>query len=1651
MKNPFYKMISILLVIILFIQPVIQQQMHVAANGDEGVINQDFTTLSDLGEDIDMGEIGKPLGQQGLEIDTGNEQLDNTSRNENVSTLSNNTNLIDLTISAGNISFNPNQTEYVVEVDNGLESITITPTAEHENAMIKVDADIVPSGSEINLPLEVNGETTIEIKVIAEDETIEKTYTIKVTKASTLSDNSNLSQIMIKKDGISPISLSIEANKFEHVLEVENVIDTITINPTAEHDKASITMEMDGDLVTESDSMDLAVGENIIEVRVTAEDGEAELTYAITILRAQPLHVEESSPSTLMMEPASIIAADSLIKDDLLEKDIKSRLELPEDHELKEEDLEKLTDLSLIAPFYGSYEGLEYAVNLTELNLLAPSPSGVPSLGELTQLTSLIIDSSMALYTNRIDVTNLGSLINLTRLVIKKSDITDIRSLESLTNLVYLDLWLNNITDITSVGNLTNLEYLDLSANNITDISSLSNLTKLGYLDLAVNNITDITNLENVTNLYFLDLFNNNVTDISSLYGLQNLYELDLAHNNVTDISSIILKPNLEILNLSNNKITNIESLYLNGSLHTLDLSNNKITDIEPLGNTTFNVGLWSLRTLDLRYNNISDISPLVHSDSLQNLKTIYLDGNPLNDEAEEIIITLRERGAQVHYSGLPYLRDIIVIGGDLSRDYFIPHIFEYDLLVTNAIETVRVTPEAVHDQVTIKINGNIVESGSEIDIRLEGSVFITVTGLDGAETTYTLYVQRFTKTVPSAPTKVSSIGGKGEVKVQFTAPDDNGGSEIDVYKVIDTEGNVKGTGVESPITVTGLKDGTNYTFAVIAKNYYGDSPSSDQVSAITIPGTTEITKVAPGNKQVNLQWEEVEGATTYKIYQSTESGIQGTLVGTVESLSYDVLNLTNGTDYFFAVASVNDSGEGDLSNQESAVPMTVPSVPTEIEAIGGKGEITVSFTPPNNGGSEITEYEVIDADENVKETGNGSPITVTGLEDGTNYTFTVIAKNAVGNSESSSTVTDITIPGATEVTIVSSGNKQVILSWEEVKGATAYNIYQSTEFGIQGKLVGRVESLSYDVLNLTNGTDYFFAVASVNDSGEGELSNQESAVPMTVPLAPTNVTATAGVNGKATVSFTAPNDDGGSEITGYEVSASPGNIQVIGTESPVTITGLSNIQTYMFTVKAINSVGKGEASEESNAVSPRSTSNGGSNSGGSNNDNTEDETEEEITPEEDMTAGEDVTLKETTETTDETDNQEPSEIEIETQMKTEKTEEGKTITMVTPAAEVIETELKQSQENDIVILKVETASDVVVGQLNGEIVKNMEEQQLVLEIQTDHATYTLPAAEIDINKIATQFGKDTEVENIQVEIEISKPSDEVLEMVENVAAEGELSIIVPPIKFTVKAKSGDKTIEIDTFTGFVERLIAIPKGVDPSLITTGVVVEPDGTYRSVPTEIIEMEGKYFANISSTTNSIYTLISNEVSFKDVQSHWAKEAVNDMGSRMIISGVGNNMFKPDEEITRAEFAAIIVRGLGLKLEKGATPFTDVKSTAWYNDVIHTAYSYQLIKGYEDGTFRPNEKVTREQAMVIIAKAMELTELKEKLPSKTIEEQLGSYEDANQASEWAKKSLADVLQAGIITGKNELELAPKVNITRAEVAIMIQRLLEKSGLI
>ncbi|WP_284642011.1 S-layer homology domain-containing protein [Paenibacillus silviterrae] len=233
----------------------------------------------------------------------------------------------------------------------------------------------------------------------------------------------------------------------------------------------------------------------------------------------------------------------------------------------------------------------------------------------------------------------------------------------------------------------------------------------------------------------------------------------------------------------------------------------------------------------------------------------------------------------------------------------------------------------------------------------------------------------------------------------------------------------------------------------------------------------------------------------------------------------------------------------------------------------------------------------------------------------------------------------------------------------------------------------------------------------------------------------------------------------------------------------------------------------------------------------------------------------------------------------------------------------------------------------------------------------------------------------------IEIEIEIAKPSTLEESIVPNAAKAEGFSIVLSPLKFTVRGIYNGNPFEINKFDAYVERTIAIPDNVDASKITTVIVVDPQGVTRHVPTQILKIDGHYYAKVNSLTNILYTLIHHPITFKDVETHWAKEAANDLGSRMIVNGVGNGLFNPDQSMTRAEFTAVLARALGLKPENSVTsPFKDVKSSDWFSGAVQVAYSYGLISGLEDGTFRPQESITREQAMVVIAKAMKITKLK-----------------------------------------------------------------------
>ncbi|MFB9330894.1 S-layer homology domain-containing protein [Paenibacillus aurantiacus] len=649
---------------------------------------------------------------------------------------------------------------------------------------------------------------------------------------------------------------------------------------------------------------------------------------------------------------------------------------------------------------------------------------------------------------------------------------------------------------------------------------------------------------------------------------------------------------------------------------------------------------------------------------------------------------------------------------------------------------------------------------------------------------------------------------------------------------------------------------------------------------------------------------------------------------------------------------------------------------------------------------------------------GSGSTYTIASLAD---QTAAPLTEGYASGTQETKTIT-VTKTGTGDLLNLSaqlSGTHAADFEVMQPTSSTLNSGTPSTSFTVKAK--DGLPAGTYEAtvtISADNMTSVSFAVTQV----------VTAATPATVPAAPTNIKAASG-NKQATITFTAPTDNGGSPITGYKVTVSPGNTVVTGVSSPITVTGLNNGTGYTFTVQAVNLIGSSAPSAESNKVIPSSGKGGSSGSSSS-----------------------------STSTSTSINSSSTSSMNVLVNGKLENAGTATTSTLnnqtvITTAVDQqkLENMLATEGQHAVLTIPVSAKSDIVISELNGQMVKSMEDKEAILQIKTESATYTLPAEQINIGSVSSQLGNAVSLADIKVQVEIAAPSDQTMKIVDKASANEGLTLIAPAVEFNVRAIYEDAAVEVSKFDAYVERSIAIPEGVDPNQMTTGVVIEPDGTVRHVPTKLVMADGKYYAAANSLTNSTYAIVSHPVEFSDVTNHWAKSVVNDLGSRFILNGTDNGKFSPDQDITRAEFSAILVRALGLKLEQGPGAFSDVNESAWYSSAVNTAYAYKLISGLEDRTFRPNDKITREQAMVMIARAMALTGLKAERPVQSDADVLHSYNDAASASEWALSSMADSVQSGIVSGRSSMQLAPKEDITRAEVAAIMYRLLQTSELI
>jgi predicted phage tail protein len=454
--------------------------------------------------------------------------------------------------------------------------------------------------------------------------------------------------------------------------------------------------------------------------------------------------------------------------------------------------------------------------------------------------------------------------------------------------------------------------------------------------------------------------------------------------------------------------------------------------------------------------------------------------------------------------------------------------------------------------------------------------------------------------TVPGAPTLTDAARGDARVTLAWTAPASDGGSPITGYTATASPGGATcTTNGALGCTVTGLTNGSAYTFTVTATNAAGTGAASNPLSAspAAVPGAPTLTTAVRADGSVTLAWAAPasNGGSPVTGYTVTASP-GGATCATDGALACTVTGLTNGTPYSFTVTATNAVGAGPASNPLTATPATVPGAPTLTAADAGDAKVDLTWTAPTaDGGATITGYTVTAAPGGATCTTNGAPgCTVTGLTNGTTYTFTVTATNAVGTGSPSNSLTarPATVPGAPTLTDAAPGPNSVALAWQAPASNGGSPVTGYTVTASPGAATCTTTgSLGCTVVGLTAGTSYSFTVTATNALGTGPASNALFALPFapaTKPAAPTLMSAVPG--NSVTLTWAAPVSDGGSPVTGYNVyrgtwSGGESLLASVGDVTTWTDTTTTYGTTYYYTVSAVNAVGESDSSAELQAT----------------------------------------------------------------------------------------------------------------------------------------------------------------------------------------------------------------------------------------------------------------------------------------------------------------------------------------------------------------------------------------------------------------------------------------------------------------------------------
>ncbi len=462
----------------------------------------------------------------------------------------------------------------------------------------------------------------------------------------------------------------------------------------------------------------------------------------------------------------------------------------------------------------------------------------------------------------------------------------------------------------------------------------------------------------------------------------------------------------------------------------------------------------------------------------------------------------------------------------------------------------------------------------------------------------------------PSGPRNLRASIGDGFVYLTWRPPRENGSLSgvhyelfkgptplgIRSYKVLE----------ETHFNDTGLINGERYYYMVRAWNDIGAGGDSGEVLGIPgrIPNVPVDIEAERGDATVTLTWEHTEdyggySISGYNIYRG-EEGEEPALHERLEKVvTFRDKGLENGVNYSYRISTVNEIGEGPLSDPVYCVPGRVPWAPRDPVLTAGDRWVNLTWDEPQeDGGYAVLDYVVYrgvrpDIMEELSRTGVGRSIHDTNVSNGMEYFYEVVAVNEIGFSKESPMVSIVParIPGGVRNLTISPGDEMMDLEWlspESNGGAevTGYVVYRGRNPDRLWKLATVTKGKSYRDSTVENGVNYTYQVRAFNRVGEGPVNGTLSSVPGAVPDFP-SIVEIEFHDSKVFLKWRAPEDDGGADITAYRIYRGTTKLpmKLIAVVDPATRNftddNLTGKDTFFYSVSAVNPLGEGAHSEE--------------------------------------------------------------------------------------------------------------------------------------------------------------------------------------------------------------------------------------------------------------------------------------------------------------------------------------------------------------------------------------------------------------------------------------------------------------------------------------